>query len=35
MSSFDLIWKLILMLLAEKDNSRKENHTKDETDSCK
>lgn len=29
MTSFDLIWKLILMLLAQKDASKEEKKTKD------
>ena len=29
MSSFDLIWKLVLMLLAEKDASKEEKKAKD------
>ena len=32
MSSFDLIWKLVLMLLAEKEASKKEKKAKEEND---
>jgi len=30
----DLIWNLIQMLLAEKENSRKDESTKEENDEC-
>ena len=35
MNSSDVIWNLIQMLLAEKENSRKDERTNEENDECK
>ncbi len=35
MNSSEVIWNLIQMLLAEKENSRRDENTKEENDNCK